>query len=272
MRASLSSSAIGAFFAVVLVAGSGAAADTLRMGGSGSAIGTLKRLGAAFAAGSATKVDVVPSLGSTGGIRAVSDGVLDIGASARLLKPEEAATGLIQVLVARSPFGLVTSHRSPNGLKSAEIAELFKSEKSRWADGAPMRIILRPKGDSDTALLGAIFPGMSVALEQARRRADVPLAANDQDNADLAERMAGSLTGFPLAQIMTEKRGLRFVAIDGVEPTFENFEKGTYPYAWTMYFVFPATKSPAAERFMAFVRSPQGQNLLRETGNLPNPN
>jgi len=35
------------------------------------------------------------------------------------------------------------------------------------------------------------------------------------------------------------------LGIDGVEPTFENFEKGTYPYAWTMYFVFPATKSPA---------------------------
>jgi phosphate transport system substrate-binding protein len=261
-----------ALLAIPLLTGYAAAADTLRIGGSGGAIGTLKHLGAAFAADSGTKVTVVPSLGSTGGIRAVGDGVLDIGVSARLLEPEEAATGLVQVEVARSPFGLVTSHRSPNGLKSAEIAAIFKSEKPLWADGTPIRIILRPKGDSDIALLVASFPGMSAALEQARRRPDVPLAANDQDNCDLAERMAGSLTGSLLAQIMTEKRDLRFVAIDGVEPTLANFEKGTYPYAWTMYLVFPAKKSPAAERFLAFVRSPQGQNLLRETGNLPNPN
>jgi phosphate transport system substrate-binding protein len=171
--------------------------------------------------------------------------------------------------VARTAFALATSHRNPPGLKSTEIADLFKAEAPHWVDGTPMRIILRPRSDTDTALLGSIFPGMRAAIEQARRRLDVPVAGNDQDNADLAGRIPGSLAGVALGQVVTEKRDLRLVAIDGVDPTLANLEQGVYPYARTMGFVFPATRRAAAERFLAFVQSPRGESILRACGYLP---
>lgn len=259
---------LGLVIAVLLGLTNIASADTLRIGGVGAATAFLPDLFAAFERGEAIKLKIVPSLGSNGGLRALQDGVLDIAVSGRSLTPEELRLGLTQSATIRTPFVLITSHPRPNGLKSTAIADIFKSPKATWADGSPIRIILRPKSDSDTLVLGHMFPGMAAAIEQARRRQDIPIAAFDQDNANLAERMVGSLAGSTLTQIKMERRNLRFVAIDGVEPSLENFQSGAYPYGKVLAFVRPAKKAPAAERFIAFLRSSAGQTALHATGNL----
>ena len=78
MRAQVSNVAVAVFFAGLLLAGNAAAAETLRLGGTGSAIEMLRQVGAQFTAATGVKIDVVFSLGSTGAIRALADGVLDI--------------------------------------------------------------------------------------------------------------------------------------------------------------------------------------------------
>jgi phosphate transport system substrate-binding protein len=242
-------------------------ADTLRMGGTGAATAFLPELFAVFERSEAIKLKVIPSLGTSGGLRALADGVLDIAVSGRSLKPEELERGLAPAATIRTPFVLISSHPRPNGLDATAIADIFKSQRPTWADGSPMRIILRPRSDSDTEVLGGMFPGMAAAIAQARQRPDIPIAATDQDNANLAEQMPGSLAGATLTQIKMERRDLRFVAIDRVEPSLENFQSGAYPFAKDLYFVLPAKRAPAAERFIAFIRSPAGQTALHATGN-----
>ena len=82
----------------------------------------------------------------------------------------------------------------------------------------------------------------------------------------MAEKIPGSLVGATLTQVRMEKRHLRFVPIDGVAPSLESFQSGTYPFGKTLYVVLGAKKSPASERFLAFLRSPKGVAALRETG------
>lgn len=252
----------------VLGASSAAFAETMRVGGVGAAMGMLPHLFAAFDRSEAVKLVVIPSLGTSGGLRALSEGVLDMAMSGRALTPAELAQGLTPSVEVRTPYLLVTSHPSPNGMASANFAAIYQSAKPTWDDGSPIRVILRPKSDSDTAVLGGLFPGMAEAIEAARKRPDLSIAATDQDNADLAERVPGSLTGSTLTQIKSEQRKLRAVAIDGVKPSLENLQSGTYPFAKTLAFVLSAKKSPAAERFIAFLRSPAGQAALLETGNI----
>ena len=111
---------------------------------------------------------------------------------------------------------------------------------------------------------------MAEAIEAARRRAEVPTAATDQDNVALAERMPGSLTGTTVTQIKTEHRNLHVVPLNGVEPTRANFESGAYPFTKKLY-VHRARAMAAAEaqRFVDFLRSPQGVKALRESEILP---
>jgi phosphate transport system substrate-binding protein len=246
-----------------------ASADALRMGGTGAATAFLPELFAAVEQRQAITLMLVPSLGSGGGLRALQDGVLDVAVSGRPLTAAEIKSGLTQVATIRTPFVLVTSLARPNGFKSTEIADIFQSERASWADGTPLRIILRPKSDSDTPVLGGMFPGMAAAIEQARRRPDIPTAATDQDNADLAERIAGSLAGSSFTQIKMEQRNLRFVAIDGVGPSLANLQNGTYPFGKPLFFVAAARTTAATDRFIAFLRSPAGAAALHATGNLP---
>ena len=269
MRASTPKLALAAVFAAALMAGQAAAAEALRLGGTGSAAGMLQQVGAKFTAATGVKVVLTPSLGSTGAIRALTDGLLDIAMPARSLKANESAAGLRQVAVLRTAYVMATSDSNPNTLKSGDLAGIFASEKPAWADGTPIRIILRSRSDTDTALLGELFPGMDKAIEAARRRAEVPTAATDQDNAALAERTPGSLTGTTTTQLKTEKRNLQVVPLDGVEPTLANFESGAYRFTKKLYPIVPRNSSAEAQRFVDFLQSPQGVSALRETEALP---
>jgi phosphate transport system substrate-binding protein len=245
-----------------------ASADTLRAGGIGASAAMLPPLFAAFDPKGEHKLEVVPALGSSGALRAAADGMLDLAMSGRALKDEEIAQGMTQALAVRTPFLLVSSRATPGGKEGSEISEIYLAPRATWSDGSPVRIILRPLSDSDTPVLRGMFPNMVPALEAAHKRRDVPVAATDQDNADLAEKMPGSLATSTLTQVQMEQRRLHAIAIGGIEPTLSNLERGTYPYAKTLLFVLPARKSALAERFIAFLKTSEGRAALAATGNL----
>jgi phosphate transport system substrate-binding protein len=245
-----------------------AAGETLRIGGTGAANGMIESLGALFTVETGVAVKLIPSLGTTGANRALADGIIDVAVSGRPLTPAETAKGLTVVAEVHTPFGLATSHPNPNGFQSSEIARLYQSDRPTWADGTPIRIILRPSTDSDTWLLGQTFPGMSAAIDKVRKRTDLSLAATDQDNADMAETTAGSLVGATLTQVHTEQRHLRFVPIDGVAASLENYQSGAYPFGKTLYLVVGAKRGPAVERFVQFMHAPAGIVALHEAGAL----
>ncbi len=262
--------AAAAFLLLVSAPASDARADTLRTGGTGSATMMLRKVGDAYTARVPdTVIEVVPSLGSTGAIAAVADGTLDFAVSARPLTPEEAARSLAGTVFARTVFGLASSYPAPGNLAGSEVAGFFTNPASAWPDGTRLRIILRPKSESDTTLLEKAFPDMVAALAQLRLRPEVPVAATDQDNVRMAARIPGSLVVTTLAQMQTEKPDLRFLTIDGVAPTLENFERETYPHRKDLHLVLPARRSASLDRFLAFLRSAEGAKLLRETGSLP---
>ncbi len=230
----------------------------------------LRQIGKAFTAQApGTSIEVIPALGSTGAISAVIDGVLDFAVSARPLAPAEAAKPVTEMILARTVFGLASSYPKPGNIASSDVAGFFTKPTAAWPDGTPLRIVLRPKSEADTTVLANAFPNMAAALEQLRQRPEIPVAATDQDNVRMAQEIPGSLVSTTLAQMQTEKPNLHFLMIDGVAPTLENFERGAYPYHKDLYFILPARRTASLERFVAFLRSPEGAKLLREAGSLP---
>ncbi|MFA7414014.1 MAG: substrate-binding domain-containing protein [Rhizobium sp.] len=266
MRGLFSNFAFVLLLAGAWLQGHEAAAETFRLGGTGGAMPMAQHIATAYAAAGGPTIEIVPDLGSSGAIRAIGDGVIDLAISSRPLKPEETARGLTAVPLARTAMVLVTSRRQPGGLKSADLPGIFAANDPKWENGSPIRIILRPRTETDTELFIRHFPGMAEALEAARQRPEVPVASTDQDNAKMAEELVGSLTPTGLSQIVVEKRNLRLVPIDGVEPTLENFEKGTYPYDKPYYLVYSEKSAATAQALLDFLRSGEGQGVLREVG------
>ncbi len=261
---------LGLLLAVIstgaLATGNRAAGGSLRVGGSDAATEVLRQLAPQFKAETGVALDVVPSLGSTGANAAVADGVLGLSVSGRDLTATETARGLRVAAIFRTPFGLATSRIDPQMLRRDEVALLYRADKPLWPDGTPILIVLRPVHETEDDFLGSLFPGMVEALARLHKRTDLSLAATDQANADMGEKTRGSLIGITLAQVLAEKRDLRFVAIDGVGPSLAALENGSYPYGRSLYVVVPSAPGPDAEAFITFLARPAAQSLLRKAG------
>ena len=117
----------------------------------------------------------------------------------------------------------------------------------------------------------AMFPGIEPAVALARQRPAVPIGGTDQDNATLAERIPGSLIGITYAQVVTEHRNLRLIAINGVQPSLETYESGQYPYGKPLYLIALEKPAPEVGRLLDFIRSADGGKAMRDAGTVTCP-
>ena len=248
------------------------AAETLTVAGTGAAIATMRIIGTAFEqANPGVKVIVPKSLGSGGGIKALLKGKIDIALASRPIKDSERAAGAVGRAYARTPFLLVVSGTGHADLNhtSREIEDIFAYRKTAWSDGHPVRFVLRPESDSDTTMLVRWFPSIKPLLETARRKRGIITATSDQQAMDVAERVPGTVTTSTLTAITAENRKLQPLIIDGIAPTPDNINDGTYKWFKELLYVTTSTRSVTAKAFLEFLMSPNGARLLRETGNVP---
>ena len=261
---------VAALLLSVLSAGTSpsAHAETLKIGGTGSAMGTMRILGDAFIRShQAATIEVQPSLGSGGGIKALAANAIDLAVSSRDLKDDERAQGLRSQVYGKTALVFATPSSNPvGGVTSAELVALISGEMTVWPNGAPARPILRPKVETDTQLAEDHVVGMREALESARNRPAVPTYFTDQETADALERFPGSVGTMSLSLIISERRHLKALVLDGHVATPQSIADGSYPITKTFYFVLPVEPSQMVKDFVAFVYSPEGQSILEYSG------
>ena len=256
-----------------LLPGAGAAQETVRITGTGTALGTLRLLAAPYEkANPGSRLQVLPSVGSSGAFKAVSKGAIDVGVSARPLRKSEYGLGLVAFPYARTPLLFAAGPRSgAKDLTHADAVRAYRGELLSWPNGERLRLVLRPRADADTELLIAISPDLAAAAESALAREGMLMAATNQDCVAILERTPGSLGLTSLTQLITE--GLRVTPLtwNGVAPTLQNLDAGVYPLQKTLYVVVRAPASPAVRRFVAFLASAEAKRILEQAGNLAVP-
>lgn len=170
--------ALPLMFAALLACATNVSAQTLKIGGNGSGMPAMQLLGAEFARRTpGATVVVVPNLGSSGGLKALRDGVIDLAISSRPLKPAETAQGLVATEYGRTPFVFATNPSVTQGFGSLpELIDAYAGKLTTWADGKPIRLILRPKNDGDTAAQQAISLEMKQAVDAALARPGMIIA------------------------------------------------------------------------------------------------
>ncbi len=247
-----------------------AVAATIRISGTGGAIGTMRILGEAFRkVRPDTRVVVAPSIGTGGAIKAVCGGDLEIGLSSRPPSAGECDRGCVARVYAKTPFVFgVNEGVRMTGLTLSESADIYSGKKDRWENGTRIRLILRPPGESDLDRLKRMSPEMAAAVEAASRREGLIVAMTDQDTADAIENIPGAFGGVTLAIVVSEKRNIRVLKLDGVVPTARALADGSYPYEKTFYMITRRNSPPAVRQFVDFVRSPAGRAILSQNGQL----
>jgi len=258
------SAMLAALLCLPCVAGAG----DIRIGGTGNGLGTMRLLAAAFAqAHPESKPVVLDSIGTSGAFKALPKGAIELGLSSRPLTEAETQSGLSAVEYARSPTVFAVQEKNQVAAITAEqIADIYSGKLTHWPDGTVIRPILRQPGDDNTVQIKRLSAAIEKTLAVAEQRPGTAFAHNDQEAAAKMESIPGSFGVTTVALIRSEKRQLKVLALDGVEPTPENAQSGRYPLVKRFFFVLPKEPAPAVHEFIRFVKSPAGSKILEQTG------
>jgi phosphate transport system substrate-binding protein len=243
-------------------------AEEIKIGGTGNALGTMRVMGEAFKVKYPDiKVTVLSSIGTSGAIKGVPRGNVDVGVSSRPLTEEESNTGLVATEYARTLTVFTVSSKSRvAAVTYADVAKIYNGTLAKWPDGSPIRPVLRQPGDDNTKQIKSLSPEIETALLAAEKREGLAFAVIDQEAADKIESIPGAIGVSTLALMKSEGRALRPLSLNGIEPTEKNGRSGAYPLIKHFYFITKKDPDPSVQKFVAFANSPAGQAVLAKNG------
>ncbi len=246
------------------------AAGTVKIGGTGFALEIMRILAGSYQQSHPeVAVVVFPSLGSSGGIKALMAGELDIALSSRPLHEKEKRLSLQELAFCKTPFVfVVNSQVKETSLSIEKLERIYGGKILSWSDGSRLRLVIRPKKETDTHIVMGLSPTMKIAVDDARIRQGMILEITDQNNLDALEKIPGALGTATLNQILSEQRQLNILALNGLIPSVGKLREGSYPLSKTLYLVTGQTTSPAARQFLDYITSDQVEKILSKYGNL----
>ena len=265
----LSMTIMGVMLAAGVVSPVTVPAETVvKIGGTGSALGSMTRVAEAYEKfHPGIRIRILPSLGSTGAVKAVLGGGIDLAIASLPLTEAERRQGAAEVEYARSPFAFITNAKvDKKAVTTREMEDIYSGRKSAWPDGGRIRLILRPEKDMDSRLLRGISPAMEQAVKAAMARPGMIVAITNQESTAAVARTPGALGGATLTEVISEKQPVNILSFNGVKPSVKAIADRSYPLVKPFYLV-TTPKTPAeARQFATFVFSPAGRKILTKSG------
>jgi phosphate transport system substrate-binding protein len=251
----------------IAACGTTLSAERLRIGGTGVALGSMQVLSRAYMAENpGIEIEVLPSLGSSGGVKALAANAIDLSLTSRPLKEREQGFDFIAQKYATTALAVVTSPEiEVSSINKDELEAIYAGETTLWPDGSNIRIVTRPASESDTKTLRGLSEGMSAAVDAAFLRPGLIIARTDQQNAEALEQTRGSIGFIAVGQIATENLQLNVLALDNVAPAVN----AEYPLTKSLYIISPNTIGPHERAFIEFVFSKRGSSILRDYNHTP---
>ena len=252
--------------AVLTTSGLAAHAAELRVVGTGDGLQMLRALAAAHSEETGVQIEVPDSIGSGGGIAAVSAGTEKLARVARPLKDTEAAAGLAYVPFAKIPsVFLVHPSAGVSGLTSDQIKAIYTGSIASWSEvggkDVKVRVVRREDGDSTLQVLRASMPGWSDLVFTEKSK----MAVTTQDAVETVQSVEGAIAFAPHSEAVKDRMDV--LAVDGKAPT----DPG-YPSAVELAFVYRSGEADAEiQRFIEFCRSEKAAQIIRDHGGIPVP-
>lgn len=240
----------------------------LRVSGSGTALPLLQVLTSAY-----EQEDVefayLPGLHSSGGIRGVANGDLEIGCVSRELTQEEAELGLEYIKLADD--GLVVAVNPSveiDALTSEQVRDIYSGVYENWSElgGPDLDIVVLDRNEDESAkiilrqyLLGSelVVAGQAVSLFY------------ESDMVEGVRQTPGAIGYFSLGYGVSEDVPVIYIALDGVSPTVSAIESGDYAMVRPLGVVFDARAGNEARSFVEWAQSDEAQTIMAEQGFAP---
>lgn len=209
-------------------------------------------------------------VGSTAGIEALLAGTANIGTSSRNLTPTEKEQGAVENIIAKDGIAVIVNPKvtGVNALSSAQIKGIFTGTLTNWKDvggpDLPIIVIGQEAGSGTRAPFEAILGIQGQAKYANELSGSGPVLARIAD-AD------GAIGYCSLAMV---NDSVTKVTIDGVAPTKEDIQNGSYTLTKDMVMATKGpidSQAPEVKSFFDFIYSPDGQKLIEKVNLIPMP-
>ena len=176
--------------------------------------------------------------------------------------------------IGREAFVFFVNQKNPvENLELQQIQQIYAGNIKNWEEVGGNNEAIR-------AFQRPVDSGSQTALE--RLMGDVPIMDAPEEN--VPEGMGGIISevskyrnyknaiGYTFRYYSTEMVGndeIKLLAINGVEPTKETIRTDEYPIASEFYVITAGTDNPNVEKFIDWILSPQGQELVEKVGYVP---
>ena len=212
----------------------------------------------------AVKVTYNPT-GSGSGIQAVQEGRCDIGLSSRNLKDEE-AKDLVGTVVAIDGIAIILNPENPiEDLTIEQIAKLYKGEITNWKEigGSDAPVVLIGREAASGTRDG--FESITDTKDACKYSQELT------STGDVVQTVATNPNAIGYASLASVKDTVKAIKVEGVTPTTETIQNGSYKVQRN--FVFVTKKNTeltgAAKAFFDFATSAAADELITEAGAVP---
>lgn len=132
---------------------------------------------------------VLPSIGSTGGIKGAHQGRIALGLASRPLRSLEQTWGLTTKPYARTVVAFGANPSVPDDrLSTRDVMDIYSGKRNKWNNGSNIVVLVREEGDSGADVLIKHIDGLKDILENAWRSGMWRIEYRDDDcNKSLAK-------------------------------------------------------------------------------------
>ncbi|MDD5318011.1 MAG: phosphate ABC transporter substrate-binding protein [Candidatus ainarchaeum sp.] len=251
--------------------GGGSGNRVLRVSGSTTLLPVAEKAAQEFMAGN-PGVDVsVNGGGSSAGIKAVGEGMADVGMSSRDVKPDDFAQypGLKVFAVARDGIAVIVNpSNSVSSLTLEQVRGIYNGSYADWGEvgGSGGQIVL--VGRDSTSGTREFFTGAVM-----RGGGYAPAMLEKNSNGGVQQTVSQTPGAIGYVGLGFAGSGVKAVGISAnrtvVYPTVAAVLSREYPVSRDLYLVTNGEPDGLESAFIGFLLGPQGQELVGEEGFVP---
>ncbi len=245
--------------------------ERIVVGGSGTNLPVTRKLAQVFMEQHpGIKVVIPESLGSAGGVKNASDGVIDIGLVSRELLPREVQLGLTYIPYAKVLIVFATHpYMTVDNLTAEQICDIYSGKIQNWRElrGPNQKIVVltREYNDSSKLKLNECLTG----FKDITITPEAIMLRTDQAMNEAIPSIENSIGWTDIGAITSNNMKVKTIKINGIAPSYQEGRLGQYLHYKPLAFVVKGQPNKLGQDFINFAHSAEGARILLENGYIP---
>ncbi len=192
--------------------------------------------------------------------------------ASQLAEAERAGVELEITPIAREAFVFFVEEDNPvSDLTSEQIKAIYHGDITNWKElgGKDREIVAfqRPENSGSQTMMRYFMGDISLKAPQTYEKIDAMSGVIREVAQYANEKGAIGYSFRYFLEELGQERGVKMLRVDGVYPSVENIENGSYPLTVSVCLITRADSSnPNVERMRDFILSEDGQTIVRKTG------